>query len=81
MEMSNLLSIYFKQNTKDVREQRAAISKVLKSGPTTISVIAETTGYPKDLILWNILGMLKWGTIEIENEHGEELTYALKEVK
>jgi len=79
--MSNLLRVYFKQNTKDVRDQRAAISKVLKAGPTTISTIAKNTGYPKDLIFWNILGMLKWGTIEIENEHGDELTYALKEVK
>jgi len=81
MEMSNLLRVYFKQNTKDIRDQRAAISKVLKAGPTTISTIAENTGYAKDLIFWNILGMLKWGAVEIENEHGEELTYALKEVK
>ena len=79
--MSNLLGVYFKQNVSDVREQRAAISKVLKSEPTTISAIAESTGYAKDLILWNLLGMLKWGTVEVESEHGEELTYALKEVK
>lgn len=79
--MSSLLKGYFKQNTSAIEEQRATISNVLKTGPTTISAIAQATGYPKDLIFWNILGMLKWGTIEVENEHGEELTYALKEVK
>ena len=79
--MSNLLTVYFKQNTHLIQEQRDSISKVLKNGPTTISAIAEATGYAKDLIFWNLLGMLKWGTVEIENEHGEELTYTLKEVK
>jgi hypothetical protein len=54
---------------------------VLKAGPTTISAIAESTGFAKDLIFWNLLGMLKWGTVEIADEHGDELTYALKEVK
>jgi len=78
--MSKLLEPYFKQNAGAVREQREAISKVLKSEPTTISAIAEATGYAKDLIFWNLLGMMKWGTVEVENEHGEELTYALKEV-
>jgi len=79
--MSNLLNVYFKQNTSAIQDQRAAISKILKTGSTTIHVIAAATGFAKDLIFWNLLGMLKWGTVEVENEHGEELTYALKEVK
>lgn len=78
--MSILLSHYFKQNAGDIREQRAAIEKVLKDGPTTISTIAESTGYEKDLIMWNLLAMLKWGSVEIESYEGDELTYALKEV-
>ena len=78
--MSNLLSVYFKQNTRETQEQREAISKVLKAGPTKISAISAITGYAKDLVFWNILAMLKWGTVEVADEHGEELTYALKEV-
>jgi hypothetical protein len=81
MEMSGLLSDFFKQNIGVINNQRETISKVLKTGPTTISAIAEATGFAKDLIVWNLLAMLKWGTVEVESEHGEELTYALKEVK
>ncbi len=78
--MSKLLAHYFKQNAGDIRNQRAAIEKILKVEPSTISSIAETTGYAKDLIFWNTLGMLRWGTIEVESEEGEELTYKIKEV-
>ena len=78
--MSKLLAHYFKQNASDIRDQRAAIEKILKVGPSTISSIAETTGYAKDLVFWNILGMLRWGTIEVESEKDDELTYGLKEV-
>ncbi len=78
--MSKLLAHYFKQNAGDIRDQRAAIEKILKVGPSTISSMAETTGYAKDLVFWNILGMLRWGTIEVESENDDELTYGLKEV-
>ena len=78
--MSKLLAHYFKQNASDIRDQRAAIENILKGGPSTISSMAETTGYAKDLVFWNILGMLRWGTIEVESEKDEELTYGLKEV-
>ena len=78
--MSGLLATYFKQNIRDIEGQRTTIEKVLKKGPSTISSISETTGYAKDLILWNLLAMMKWGTVEIESEKGDELTYKLKEV-
>ena len=78
--MSKLLAHYFKQNASDIRDQRAAIENILKGGPSTISSMAETTGYAKDLVFWNILGMLRWGTIEVESEKDDELTYGLKEV-
>jgi hypothetical protein len=78
--MSKMLEPYFKQNAGAIRDQRSAIEQFLKTGPNTISAIAESTGYKKDLILWNLLGMMRWGSIEIASEEGEELTYALKEV-
>lgn len=78
--MSKLLAPYFKQNAGDIRAQRAAIEKILNDAPSTISIIAETTGYAKDLVFWNILAMLRWGTVEVESEKGEELTYKIKEV-
>ncbi|MGQ4911748.1 MAG: hypothetical protein ACP6KW_06205 [Candidatus Thorarchaeota archaeon] len=78
--MSGLLTPYFKQNTRDIDAQREAIEGVLKKGPSTVSAISEATGYAKDLVLWNLIGMMKWGTVEIESEEGEELTYKLKEV-
>ena len=40
--MSKLLAHYFKQNAGDIRNQRAAIEKILKVEPSTISSIAET---------------------------------------
>ncbi|MHA1483954.1 MAG: hypothetical protein ACTSPR_01395 [Candidatus Thorarchaeota archaeon] len=78
--MSKLLAHYFKQNAGDIRDQRAAIEKILKSAPSTISAMAETTGYATDLVFWNILAMLRWGSVEVESEEGEELTYKIKEV-
>ncbi len=78
--MSKLTAHYFKQNASDIRDQRAAIEKILKSTPSTISSIAETTGYANDLVFWNILGMMRWGTVAVESEEGEELTYKIKEV-
>jgi len=62
--MSKLLAPYFKQNAGDIRDQRAAIEKILNDAPSTISIIAETTGYAKDLVFWNILAMLRWGTVD-----------------
>ena len=78
--MSKIFETFFYQKAGAVRGQREAIEKILTTGPSTVSAIAESTGYGKDLVLWNILGMMRWGTIEVASEEGHELAYVLKEV-
>jgi len=78
--MSKLFTNYFKQQTSVIREERAAIEIILKSEPSTISSIVKITGYAKDLVLWNLLAMMKWGVVEIASEEGDELTYKIKGV-
>ncbi len=77
--MSKMFVSFFSQKRGEVRKQRKAIEDVLTSGPSTVSKIAEATGFEKNLIVWNLMGMLRWGTVEVASEAGEELTYVLKE--
>jgi len=79
MEMSKMFVDFFSQKRGDVRKQRKAIHDVLEAGPSTVSMISERVGFEKNLVLWNLMGMLRWGEIEIASEEGEELTYVLKE--
>jgi hypothetical protein len=51
----------------------------MKGGATTVSSISEKTGLPKDLVVWNLVAMLKWGEVEVASERDEELVYSLKE--
>ena len=77
--MSKLFESYFSQKRGDVRKQRKSIEDILKEGPSTVTVIAEKTGLEKSLVVWNIMGMLRWGVVDVASEEGEELTYKLKE--
>lgn len=76
--MSTFLK-FFGQKRGDVRKQRQSIEEAMKGGATTVSSISEKTGLAKDLIVWNIVAMLKWGEVEVSGEHEEELVYSLKE--
>ncbi len=78
--MSKIFSKFFYQKTGTVRKQRENIEKVLKDGPSTVAAIADSTGYAKDLVLWNLMGMLRWGTVDVAGEEDHELKYVLKEV-
>ncbi|TFG07806.1 hypothetical protein EU522_00395 [Candidatus Thorarchaeota archaeon] len=78
--MSKMFTAFFSQKRGDVRKQRKAITEVLQAGPSTVSKISETVGFDKNLVLWNLMGMLRWGEVEVASEEGEELTYVLKEV-
>ena len=77
--MSKMFVNFFSQKRGDVRKQRKAIEDVLKAGPSTVSKLAEATGFEKNLVVWNLMGMLRWGTVEVASEEGVELTYVLKE--
>ena len=77
--MSKMFVSFFSQKRGEVRKQRKAIEDVLTDGPSTVSTIAEATGFEKNLVVWNLMGMLRWGVIEVASEAGEELTYVLKE--
>ncbi|MGY5876749.1 MAG: hypothetical protein RTU30_13455 [Candidatus Thorarchaeota archaeon] len=71
---------FFDQKRGDVRKQRTAIEEAIRSGHSSVSSIAEATTLPKDLILWNLIGMMRWGTVEVAGEEHHELLYKLKEV-
>lgn len=71
---------YFQQKHSEVRQQRGWIADALKAGANTVSKISQKTEMPKDLVVWNLMGMLKWGTIEVAGEENHELLYAVKEV-
>lgn len=77
--MSTMFVNFFSQKRGDIRKQRKAIEDVLKGGPSTVSKISEATGLEKNLVVWNLMGMLRWGVAEVVSEEGEELTYVLKE--
>jgi predicted transcriptional regulator len=72
--------VFFAQKKSDVRKQRSAIKEILSGSPATITEISEKTQMSKDLILWNLMGMLRWGIVEISGENSCELIYALREV-
>lgn len=71
---------FFEQKRSDIRKQRQEIQLILSKGPDTVTGIASKTEMEKDLIVWNLMGLLKWGKVEIVNEVEHELVYALKEV-
>jgi len=70
---------FFQQKRGNIRRQRHQIQQALTNGPATVSQLSSRTEFPKDLVVWNLMGMLRWGQIEIAGEDGEELMYALKE--
>jgi predicted transcriptional regulator len=79
MEMSSFAK-FFSQKRGQVRGQRKAIEEVLKAGPATVTKISEETEFDKNLVVWNLMGMLRWGAVEIKGEENHELIYSLKEV-
>ena len=54
--------------------------EALKAGPASVSKITEATKYEKDLVVWNLMGMLRWGEVEVAGEEEHEMVYKLKEV-
>ena len=78
--MSKMFSRYFTQKRGDVRRQRKAIGEFLQGGPASVSKIADATKLEKDLVVWNLMGMLRWGEVEVAGEENHEMIYTLKEV-
>ena len=78
--MSRMFAQYFTQKRGDVRKQRKDITEALQAGPASVSKITEATEFEKDLVVWNLMGMLRWGEVEVEGEEEHEMIYKLKEV-
>jgi predicted transcriptional regulator len=76
----NRFAPFFEQKRSEVRKQRQEIQLVLSKGPATVTEIAKRSGLQKNLIVWNLMGLLKWGTIEVTGEENHELVYSLKEL-
>ncbi|MHA2142198.1 MAG: hypothetical protein ACXADD_11930 [Candidatus Thorarchaeota archaeon] len=72
--------MYFDQNYADVTAQRASILESLKDGPASVSAISEKTEMDKKVLMWNLLGLLRWGDVEIAGEEQHELLFQLREV-
>ncbi len=73
-------STYFEQKHSDVRKQRKVIKEALTGGANTVASISKKTELSPALVVWNLMGMLKWGDIEVTGEESHELVYAIKEV-
>ena len=71
---------FFDQKRGDIHKQREAIEDALRSGHSSVTSIAEATTLSSDLIVWNLMSMMRWGTVEIAGEEHHELLYALREV-
>ena len=71
---------FFEQKRSEIRKQRQTIQLLLAKGPATVTQLAEKTEYEKDLLVWNLMGLLKWGKVEVVGEEHHELLYGLKEV-
>ncbi len=71
---------FFEQKHSVVRHQRELIREALNGGANTVAKISDTTEMPEDLVLWNIMGLLKWGELEVTGHEHHEVMYALKEV-
>ena len=76
--MSQFTRLFY-QNQGVVRRQGLAIHEVLAEGPTTIEDIAEKTRIPRSEVVWNLLGMLRWGEVEVTDEEDHKLVYTLRE--
>ena len=78
--MRKLFGEFFNQKKGVVCKDRKALEAALKNGPRSVSTLADTTHLKKDLVMWNLLGMLRWGVVEVSGEEDHELVFALKEV-
>ena len=67
----------FNQKKSEVRKQRQAIWNALSRKSSTISEMVDELTMPKNVILWNLLAMIRWGQVEIVEETKEELVYAI----
>ena len=73
-------AVFFEQKHSDVRHQRNAIKEALVGGANTVAKISDTTGLAEDLVLWNVMGLLKWGAVELSGHVNHEVIYSMKEV-
>ncbi len=78
--MKTLFGKIFNQKHIDTRQQRKALANELKKGPMKVSVLSKATHLEKPIVMWNLMGMLRWGEVEVSGEDDHELVFALKEV-
>ncbi|MGY5875559.1 MAG: hypothetical protein RTU30_07420 [Candidatus Thorarchaeota archaeon] len=76
--MRKYYRVLFNQRPGDVRKQRKAIGELLSSGPATISELAPQLESSENVVLWNLIAMVRWGSVEIVEERDNELVYRLK---
>ncbi|MFW9909340.1 MAG: hypothetical protein ACFFEF_12260 [Candidatus Thorarchaeota archaeon] len=70
---------FFEQKHSEVRHQRQRIKEAVSGGANTVDKISEATKMPKELVVWNLMGLLKWGQVEVCGEVNHEPVYAIKE--
>ncbi len=76
--MRKYYRVLFNQRQGDVRKQRKAIGDLLSNGPATVSELAPQLESAENIVLWNLIAMVRWGTVEIVEERDDELVYRLK---
>ncbi len=68
----------FYQNKRETEKQRLKIFEVLKGKQLSVSEISSELGLEKPVVLWNLLGMLRWGQVDVLEGDGE-LIFVTKE--
>lgn len=77
IEPRSRFEMYFSQKRSKTHKQRKEIMENLRESPSTVSEIAERIRLEKPLILWNLMGMLKWGIVSISDVRDNQLVFSI----
>jgi predicted Rossmann fold nucleotide-binding protein DprA/Smf involved in DNA uptake len=69
--------VTLREYLQELRRARKRIVEALKTGPLTVPEIAEHAGLSKDVVLWHIAAMRKYGQVREVNSNGSDVRYAL----
>jgi len=73
------LSDRMKSYIKDHRFVRSKLTEALKKGQRTVPEIAAETGIESQVVMWHLMAMKRYGTVQEGTRKGEFFLYMLKE--
>ena len=66
------------ERNRRLTQTRKQITSALKDGPKTVPQVADVTGLPTHEVLWQLMGMKKYGQVVEGEEQDGYYEYALK---